>query len=103
MLKLTFYVPKDSCESVKEALFRIGAGKIGNYDSCSFETEGWGQFRPLKGSNPTIGKMDKVEKVLEVRVEMVMNDNIVKEAIAALKAAHPYETPAYDVVKCMDV
>ncbi|MBY0415501.1 MAG: hypothetical protein K2Q18_15115 [Bdellovibrionales bacterium] len=103
MYKLTFYVPKDSAETVKNALFAVGVGKIGNYDSCSFETEGMGQFRALKDSNPTIGKVGVVEKIVELRVEMVMDDTIVKEAILTLKKSHPYETPAYDLVKCMDV
>lgn len=102
MLKLTFYVPVESKEVVKNALFDVGVGCIGNYDRCSFETEGLGQFRALTGSNPTIGKVGEVEKISEVRVEMVMNDHILLEAVKALKNSHPYETPAYDVVKCME-
>lgn len=103
MLKLTFYVPVESCEVVKNALFDAGAGKIGNYDRCSFETTGTGQFRALDGANPTVGKLGIVEKILEARVEMVLDDHILIEAIKALKSSHPYETPAYDVVKCMEV
>jgi hypothetical protein len=103
MLKLTFYVPVESCEVVKNALFDAGAGKIGNYDRCSFETAGTGQFRALEGANPTIGKLGIVKKISEVRVEMVMNDHILIDVIKALKSSHPYETPAYDVVKCMEV
>lgn len=102
MLKLTFYVPVESKEVVKNALFDVGVGRIGNYDRCSFETEGLGQFRALTGSNPTIGKVGDVEKISEVRVEMVMDDHILLEAVKALKNSHPYETPAYDVVKCME-
>jgi len=103
MMKLTFYTPVESCEAVKNALFNAGAGKIGNYDRCSFETVGTGQFKALDGANPTIGKVGTLEKISEVRVEMVMDDNILGEVIKALKAAHPYETPAYDVVKCLEV
>nr|BDT28632.1 NGG1p interacting factor NIF3 [Bacteriovorax sp. HI3] len=103
MHKLTFYVPLDSAEKVKSALFAVGVGKIGNYDSCSFETRGVGQFRALSGANPTIGNVGVVEKVEELRVEMVMDDTIVKEAVMALKKAHPYETVAYDVIKCVEV
>ena len=102
MLKLTFYVPVESCETVKNALFNVGVGRIGNYDQCSFETQGIGQFRPLDGANPTIGKQGLVEKISEVRVEMVLEDHILSKAVEALKSAHPYETPAYDVVKCME-
>lgn len=103
MLKLTFYVPVESCEVVKNALFKVGAGKIGNYDMCSFEVHGSGQFRALKGANPTIGKCGVVEKISEVRVEMVLEDHILSNAVKALKTSHPYETPAFDVVKCMDI
>ena len=102
MLKLTFYVPVDSCEAVKNALFDVGVGRIGNYDRCSFETLGTGQFRALEGANPTIGKVGDVEKIPEVRVEMVMEDHILSVAVKALKNSHPYETPAFDVVKCME-
>ncbi len=102
MLKLTFYVPIDSCEAVKNALFDVGVGRIGNYDRCSFETLGTGQFRALEGANPTIGKVGDVEKIPEVRVEMVMEDHILSVAVKALKNSHPYETPAFDVVKCME-
>lgn len=103
MLKLTFYVPTESTEVVKNALFDVGAGRIGNYDRCSFETIGTGQFKPLEGANPTIGKKGVVEKNLEARVEMVLEDHILIDVIKALKSSHPYETPAYDVVKCIDV
>ena len=102
MLKLTFYVPLDSCEAVKNALFDVGVGRIGNYDRCSFETLGTGQFRALEGANPTIGKVGDVEKISEVMVEMVMEDHILSVAVKALKNSHPYETPAFDVVKCME-
>lgn len=88
---------------MKEALFAVGVGKIGDYDRCSFEVEGTGQFRPLPGANPTIGKVGELEKIPEVRVEMVMDDTILKDAIKALLKAHPYETPAYRVVKCIEM
>jgi hypothetical protein len=103
MLKLTFYVPEDAAEAVKDALFNAGAGAIGNYDRCSFETQGVGQFRALPGANPTIGKIGNIEKISEVRVEMVVDDAIIKNVIAALKNSHPYETPAYDVIKCLEL
>ncbi len=103
MLKLTFFVPKDSCEKVKEALFAVGAGKIGHYENCCFETEGIGQFKAMKGAHPSIGQVDILEKILEVRVEMVLNDIILNDVIRELKKHHPYETPAFDVVKCLDV
>ncbi len=103
MLKLTFYVPLSHKEEVKNALFAVGAGKIGNYDSCSFEVIGNGQFRALPGANPSIGNIGILEIVSEARVEMVLNDHILYRVLETLKAVHPYETPAYDVVKCLEV
>lgn len=103
MLKLTFYVPLDSAEQVKDALFAAGAGRIGHYERCSFETAGIGQFCATPGANPTIGKINILEKIQELRVEMVLDDIILKEVVQALRAAHPYETPAFDVQKCLDV
>ena len=103
MLKLTFYVPEAAAQKVKEALFKVGAGKVGNYDCCSFETSGIGQFRALSGANPTIGKINILEKISELRVEMVLDDIILRDVIKALLEAHPYEMPAYDIVQCLMV
>ena len=83
--------------AVKTALFNAGAGKIGNYDSCCWETLGTGQFRPLEGSNPAIGSYGMIERVEEYKIEMVCAKERIKEVIAALKVAHPYEEPAYEV------
>ena len=95
MRKLEFYVPKDHAETVKEAVFAAGAGKIGDYDKCCWCAEGTGQFRPLEGSDPFIGSKDEVERVPEVKVEMVCDDDAIDAVVEALKKAHPYETPAY--------
>lgn len=103
MMKLIFYVPVESAEAVKSALFSVGVGKIGHYDQCSFETLGVGQFRALKGANPSVGEVGILEKISELKVEMVLSDNILSEAVAALKKAHPYETPAYQVIECLDI
>lgn len=99
MYKIEFYVPENDLEKVKNALFEAGAGKIGNYDCCAWQVRGEGQFRPLKGSNPYLGKTDKIEIVSEYKVELVCPDEKIKEVITALKAAHPYETPAYQYWK----
>ena len=99
MYKLCFYVPEKSTDMVKRALFEAGAGKIGNYDSCCWQTSGTGQFRPLDNSNPTIGKKGQIENVAEFKVEMVCDDEHIKAVIEALKKAHPYEEPAFDVCK----
>ncbi len=94
-VKLEFYVPTNQAEEVKFAVFEAGAGKLGNYDNCCWQTVGNGQFRPLPGSNPSIGTHAKVEEVEEMKVELICPANVIKEVIAALKKAHPYETPAY--------
>lgn len=103
MYQLSFYVPREQLEFVKEAIFAAGGGKIGHYDSCCFEYEGQGQFRPLEGSRPFIGSTNQTETVREVKVELVVEDHCLKEVVAALKKAHPYETPAYFVVKTLDI
>ena len=102
MYKLSFFVPVDFCEEVKAAVFKAGAGRIGNYDSCSWQVAGTGQFRPLEGSDPFIGSTGTLEKIEEIRVEMVCSDKLISDAVAALKNAHPYEEPAYDVWKLAD-
>lgn len=101
--KIIFFVPITHAEVVKSALFKANAGKIGAYDSCSFESIGVGQYRPLKGSNPFLGSELVTEKVDELRVEMVCSSENLKEAVEALKTSHPYEMPAFDVIKLEEI
>lgn len=103
MYKLCFYVPETHAEPVKAAVFATGAGKIGDYDQCCWQVSGRGQFRPLAGSDPYLGKTGEVEYVDEVRVELVCGEDLIRSAIAALKQAHPYEEPAYDVWQLEDL
>lgn len=103
MYLITFYVPESDAETVKEALFGAGAGKYNKYDRCSWETSGTGQFRPLKGSNPYLGKLDTTEKVKELRVEMICDNQFIKDAVKALINTHPYEEPAYNIIKMEDL
>ena len=102
MYKLVFFVSLSHSEIVKKAVFFNGGGHIGNYDCCSFETEGVGQFRPLDGSQPYLGENGQIEQVVELRVEMVVEDGKIKQVVEAMKKAHPYEVPAYDVIKLED-
>ncbi len=99
MYKLVFFVPETECEKVKSAVLSTGAGKIGHYDQCSWQVLGEGQFRPLQGSSPSIGVHGEKELVREYRVELVCEDRLIADAVAALKRTHPYEEPAYDVTK----
>jgi len=97
MYKICVYIPENSVEKVKQALFDAGAGKIGNYDCCCWQSSGVGQFRPLTGSTPAIGSFGKVEKVQEFKLELVCQDDLITTAVAALRESHPYEEPAFDV------
>lgn len=90
-------------ETVKEVMFKAGAGRIGNYDSCSWQTLGTGQFRPLDGSSPFIGTRNKLETLKEYRVEMVCAKSCIHDTIKAMRDAHPYEEPAFDIVELIDI
>lgn len=99
MYKICFYAPESHVEQVKEALFENGAGKIGDYSCCAWQTLGEGQFMPLAGSDAYIGEKNQIARIPEYKVEMVCNEEKIKQAITALKNAHPYEEPAYQVIK----
>lgn len=103
MYKLCFYVPDTHLEVVKKAVFEAGGGKIGHYAECAWQVLGKGQFKPLEGSNPFLGVANHLEFVDEWRVELVVSDALIHKAVAALKAVHPYETPAYDVWQLADL
>lgn len=102
MYKLCVFIPASHLESVKSALFEQGAGRIGDYDCCSWQTLGEGQFRPLKGAKPYIGEINEVETVSEYKVEMVVDNACIKGVLKALFTAHPYEEPAFDVLSLTD-
>jgi hypothetical protein len=102
MIHLAFYVPESHAEHVKSALFAAGAGRIGNYECCSFESGGTGQYRPLEGSQPFLGESGRLEKVNELKVEMVCEEQHLEKVIAALRHSHPYETPAFYAIKTLD-
>ncbi|GFZ60344.1 Uncharacterized protein ALO70_03089 [Pseudomonas amygdali pv. eriobotryae] len=97
MYKLAFFVPPSHVDEVKSAVFAAGAGRIGAYDHCSWQVLGQGQFRPLNGSQPFVGQSGVVESVEEWKVELVVADELIQQAVLALKQSHPYETPAYEV------
>ena len=99
MYTLCFYVPVSAADKVKAAVFAAGAGRIGNYDQCCWQVLGQGQFRPLAGSSPTIGRRDELEVVDEYRVEMVCSQESIAAVVEAMKAAHPYEEPAWHVLQ----
>ncbi|ORB53602.1 Nif3-like dinuclear metal center hexameric protein [Mycobacteroides saopaulense] len=96
--KWVVFVPTESADALRRAMFDAGAGHIGAYSDCSWHVTGTGQFRPLEGSDPTIGAHGVVEQVVEDRVEMVAPSRLRCELFAAINAAHPYEVPAIDVL-----
>lgn len=99
MYKICFYVPTTHIEEVKQAMFAQGAGKIGKYNCCAWQILGEGQFMPLAGSQAYIGEEGKLEKLEEYKVEMVCDNEIIANVITALKKAHPYEEPAYQIIR----
>ena len=99
LYKIVVYVPKTHEDKVREALGKSGAGHIGNYSDCTFNTDGKGTFRPLEGTNPFIGELDKLEVVDEVKIETIVPQRILGGVISAMIKAHPYEEVAYDLYK----
>ena len=99
---LTVYVPPDAAAVVRAALAEAGAGVIGDYDLASFSSVGEGRFRPLEGATPTIGEVGQLQTVEEVRIEVVVPRRRRADVVRAMRAAHPYEEPAHQVVEMAD-
>lgn len=97
LLKLAVYVPKDYAQNVFQAITAAGAGWIGKYSHCTFQTDGTGTFLPLEGAQPFLGQLGSLEKAAEVRIETVLPEKIRQTVIKAMLAAHPYEEVAYDL------
>jgi hypothetical protein len=95
--KLVVFVPEGALDSVRDAVFAAGAGRIGDYERCSWYTAGTGTFKGGETTEPTIGKAGREERVPEVRLETVFPAELQREVVAALRRAHPYEEPAFDV------
>jgi hypothetical protein len=100
--KLVVFVPPEALEPVRDALFEAGAGRIGDYDRCCWYTDGTGTFLAREGADPTIGEVGKEERVREFRLETVYPDEAHEAVLAALRRAHPYEEPAFDVVPLLE-
>ncbi len=95
--KLTTYVPNQDVKQVKQALFDINAGKIGNYSHCSFDIEGIGNFKPEENSNPTEGERHKLHRGKETQVNITFLSHLESKIIKTLKEIHPYEEVAYEI------
>ncbi len=95
--KLVVFVPPDALEAVREAVFAAGAGRIGEYERCSWYAEGTGTFLGGAATDPAVGERGVEERVPELRLETVFPEDRHADVVAALRRAHPYEEPAFDV------
>ncbi len=101
-VKLVWFVPLSHLDVTRDAVFAVGAGWIGEYARCSWFTVGTGTFHGTAGTSPAVGEAGREERVDEARVETVVEQERLTEVIAALRSAHPYEEPAYDVYTLVD-
>jgi len=99
LAKIVVYVPITHADKVREAAGKAGAGKLGNYEFCSFSCTGTGRFLPTKGANPYIGQVGKSEEVAEERIEFTCEKRLLKKVVKAIKSVHPYEEVALDIYK----
>jgi len=97
LYKVVIYVPESHRSNVMDAMSDAGAGHIGNYSHCTFQTKGQGTFKPLQGTNPYIGTQDELEFVDEVKIESIAEEDILNKVVNSMVEAHPYEEAAYDV------
>jgi ribonuclease HI len=100
--KLVVFVPKEALDDLREALFAAGAGRIGNYERCSWHVIGTGNFMGGEGSHPSVGAAGRDERVQEARLETVYPADREADVVRALRAAHPYEEPAFDLYPLLD-
>jgi len=109
LVKLVVYVPKSGVDKVRQALVEIGVGesvtegpKSALYVECFYQSEGEGSFRPLAGANPALGQVGELARVAEVQLESIMPERLIDRAIRAIRRAHPYEEPAYDIIPLLN-
>ena len=96
--KLFTFAPVDKAEQVRNAIFTAGGGHIGNYSECSFNAEGMGTFKGGEGTNPYVGEAGKLHQEKEIKIEVIIPAYLESRVVAAMKAAHPYEEVAYEIV-----
>jgi structural toxin protein (hemagglutinin/hemolysin) RtxA len=101
-LKLVWFVPAEALDATRDAVFAAGAGRIGEYERCSWYATGTGTFYGGERTSPALGESGREERVAELRVETVVPEGRIRDAIVALRLAHPYEEPAYDVYALVD-
>ncbi len=99
--KLVVFVPRQALDAVRDALFEAGAGRIGDYSRCSWYAEGTGTFLGGEGTSPSVGTPGREQRVAELRLETVFPADRQDAVVAALRQAHPYEEPAFDVYELL--
>src|SRR5699024_10993094 len=97
LMKFSVYVPESHAETVRDAMAAEGAGHIGEYSHCTFQTNGKGTFKPLEGTDPFIGEQNQLTRVEEIKMETIAPENILDRLVQAVVEHHPYEEPAYDI------
>ena len=97
--KLYTFAPIDKADQVRNALFAAGGGQIGNYNECSFNTQGTGTFKAQEGANPHVGEINKRHHETEIKIEVIFPAFLESALISSLKMAHPYEEVAYDIIR----
>lgn len=102
-VKLVVFVPPTYVEAVLRAMGDAGAGKIGNYDYCTYSSVGVGRFLPKEGANPSIGQVGKMEEVEEVRIETDCEQRLVSEVVASVRKVHPYEEMAFNIYPLLEI
>jgi hypothetical protein len=94
--KLVVFVPREALDAMRDALSAAGAGRIGEYERCSWYTEGTGTLLAGEGTSPNVGKSGREERVLELRLDTVFSEEAHETVVNALRTVHPYEEPAFD-------
>jgi hypothetical protein len=101
--KLVWFVPREALDQTREAVFAAGAGRIGDYERCSWYTAGTGTFLAREGADPSIGRVGKEERVSELRVETVVPAETAAQVVEALREAHPYEEVAFELYPLVEL
>lgn len=99
LYKLCVFVPEEASEQVRNALFEAGAGSLGTYDACSFNTTGQGTFRAGEKANPYVGKPGELHREDEVKIEVILPAHLKNRVVQSMRNAHPYEEVAYDLLR----
>lgn len=103
LVKIAVTVPEADAGKLRQAIGDAGAGKVGNYSHCSFSVKGTGRFMPEAGANPAIGEVGKPEEVVEERIEVTCDADILHTVVKAIRTAHPYEEPAIDMYPMVEI